>query len=329
MAPSNSERLIGVDLGGTKLAVAALDGSELGDAHQVPTDLDSSDELIEQIAGAIEAAAGSGAAAVGIGVPSVIEFETGRVKSSVNIPLRDVPLRELLHERLGIPVFVDNDANCAALAEAHDGDRLVTRDLVMFTVGTGVGGGLVLGGRVYRGSSGAAAELGHLIVGLDLEDGAPPAAERFPQPGSLESLAAGRALDRLAAAAAEAAPDSALGRLAASGQKLTGRDAVDAARAGDEAARRAVRVLGERLGVGIANAINTFDPEVVAIGGGVSAAGDLLLEPAREVAARFTLPGVGEHTEVRLSRYGPEAGLRGAALLAGQELAAERGGNAG
>ena len=108
--------------------------------------------------------------AVGIGVPSVVEFETGRVVSSVNIPLADVPLREVLGERLGVPVFVDNDATVAALAEAHDEElQLVARNLVMLTIGTGVGGGSVLGGRIYRGATGGAGELGHTLVGLDLD----------------------------------------------------------------------------------------------------------------------------------------------------------------
>jgi len=318
-------QLIGVDLGGTKVTAAAFSGGELGEPSTAPTDTDNADELIDQIVGLVGDVRGSEAAAVGVGVPSVIDFATGRVKASVNVPLRDVPIRELLSERLELPVFVDNDANCASLAEAHDGDRLAVRDLVMFTVGTGVGGGLVLNGRPYRGATGAAAELGHTVIGLDLNDGAPQTRERFPQAGSLEDMAAGRALDRLALAAAGDQPDSALGRLGASGRELTGRDAVDAAGEGDEAALRAVRLLGERLGVGIANAINTFDPEVVAIGGGVSAAGELLLEPARETALRFVLPGVGERTEIRLARYGPEAGLRGAALLARQELGAREG----
>src|SRR5207302_3250089 len=127
-------------------------------------------------------------AAVGIGVPSVVEFATGRVVSSVNIPLTDVPLRQVLGERLGVPVFVDNDATVAALAEAHDSElRLVARNLVMLTVGTGVGGGIVLGGRIYRGATGGAGEFGHTIVGLPLGDDArvPAPSKRFPQPISL------------------------------------------------------------------------------------------------------------------------------------------------
>ena len=137
----------------------------------------------------------------------MVDFDAGRIRASVNVPLADVPLRDLLEERIGLPVFIDNDANVAALAEACSGGEIVVENLVMFTVGTGVGGGLVLDGRPYRGATGAAAELGHIMIGAELERGAPEAG-RFPQRGSLESLAAGRALDRLAREAAEEHPDS-------------------------------------------------------------------------------------------------------------------------
>ena len=138
-----------------------------------------------------------------------MEFDTGRVVASVNVPLADVPLRRVLEERLGVPVFVDNDATVAALAEAHDDElSIVSRNLVMLTVGTGVGGGLILGGRIYRGATGGAGELGHTLIGANLVD-AVPAPVTFPQPGSLERLAAGHALDRLAASVAAA--DSGLG----------------------------------------------------------------------------------------------------------------------
>jgi glucokinase len=315
--------LIGVDLGGTKLAVAGLEHGRLGPIDTDVTEKASAPLLVDQLAAAIERVGSGRAAAVGVGIPSVVEFVSGRARSSVNVPLRDVPLRALLEERLGVPVYVDNDATCAALAEAHEGEQLLVRELVMFTVGTGVGGGLVLGGRPYRGATGAAGELGHTIVGADLGLGAPARGDRFPQPGSLEALARGGALDDMAATSAHQHPDSALGRLAARGDQVSGRDAVAAAREGDEESARLLRLIGERLGVGIANAINTFDPEVVAVGGGVSSAGDLLLEPAREAAWRFVLPGVGERTVIRLARHGARAGLIGAALLAGQELVAE------
>jgi glucokinase len=251
----------------------------------------------------------------------VVEFASGRVISSVNIPLKDVPLREVLSERLGLPVFVDNDATVAALAEAHDDDlRLTARDLVMLTVGTGVGAGLVLGGRIYRGATGGAGELGHTIVGLDLAGAVPTPMGAFPQPGSLEFVSSGHALDRLAAQAAKVHPESALGRLHAEGKPVLGADAVQAAEDGDQAARRIVEIWGQRVGIGVANAINTFDPEEVVIGGGAARAGELLLEPARRVASGYVLPGLGTRTTIRIARHGVRAGVLGAALLAVQEL---------
>jgi glucokinase len=162
--------------------------------------------------------------------------------------------------------------------------------------------------------------MGHQIIGMQMDDRPPEPIPSFPQPGSLEGLAAGRALDKIAMRVAREHRDSALGRVLASEGAVTGVHAVRAAKEGDPEAVAAVRLLGRRLGVGIANAINIFDPEVVAIGGGVSVAGELLLEPAIEVARRLALPGVGEETEIRLSRYGTSAGVRGAALMAALAL---------
>jgi glucokinase len=301
-----SERLIGVDVGGTKLAVAALEGAMLQCAPSEPTDTRGGHELVDQLVGAIGRA--GEACAVGVAVPSVVDFETGRVRSSVNVPLQDIPLREVLRERLGVPVYVDNDATCAALAEAYDDDgSLIARHLVMLTVGTGVGGGVVIHGRVYRGATGAAAELGHTIIGADLRRAPFSHRDDFPQPGSLEALASGTALNEIACE-----------------HGVEPGHVIDAARDGHAGARAAIELLGRRLGIGIANAINTFDPDVVVIGGGVSTAGDMLLAPAREEARRFTLTGVGTRTEIQRARYGAEAGVRGAALLAGHELLAER-----
>lgn len=329
---------VGVDVGGTKVSIATMSPGHFGEPRLLATEKSSQQALLDQLGDAITAAIASSevpVAGVGLGIPSVIEFASGRVRSSVNVPLANVPVREVIRERLGgTPVFVDNDATCAALAEAYsEHGVLVTANLVMFTVGTGVGGGIVIDGRPYRGATGAAAELGHTIVGLDLADGATAApaggqaGSQFPREGSLESLASGRALDALARKAAATHPDSALGRLAATGAAVGGPEAVAAAQEGDVHAVAALRLLGERLGVGIAGAINTLDPDVVAIGGGASAAGQLLLEPARQTALRFVLPGVGTKTEIRLARWGPAAGVRGAALLAYLELqrARERG----
>ena len=319
-----SDVFIGIDVGGTKIASATLRDGALSEGRLLATALDSETRLIEQLVEAIEAVKEPDARAVGIGVPSVVDFASGRVRSSANIPLQDVPLRELLARRCDLPVYVDNDASCAALAEAYDEGELTCPDLVMFTIGTGVGGGTVLGGRVYRGATGAAPEMGHTIIGLDLTDGAPGEAGDFPQPGSLESLASGKALDRLTVAAAREKPDSFLGRRLARDGEVTGHDCVDGAKEGDEASRRCLQVLGERLGIGIANAINLYDPLEVVIGGGVSTAGDLLLGPASEVAFRHVVPGVGSRTRLRLARHGPRAGVLGAALMAAQEWELDR-----
>jgi glucokinase len=312
--------LIGVDLGGTKVALAPLRDGELGESILVKTDRSSPDALIDQLVDVLESARVDDLEAVGVGVPSIVEFETGRVVSSVNVPLTDVPLRQVLGDRLGVPVFVDNDATVAALAEAHDEQlRLVSHNLVMLTIGTGIGGGIVLGGRIYRGATGGAGELGHTIIGVDL-DHPVPAAVRFPLPSSLECAAAGVALDRLAERAAREEPDSALGRLRAAGRPVLGQEAVDAARDGDPAAVRIVDLWGERLGIGIANAINTFDPDEVVIGGGAAQAGDVLLDPARRVAVAHVVPGLSGRTTIRLARHGVRAGVLGAALLAAHEL---------
>ena len=152
-----SREVIGVDLGGTKVAVARLSANRLSTSLIKPTVRSDADALLAQVVEMVQSQRGDQLDGVGLGVPSVVDFASGRVVSSVNIPLADVPLREVLGERLGVPVFVDNDATVAALAEAHDEQlKMVARDLVMLTIGTGVGGGLVLGGRIYRGATGGA-----------------------------------------------------------------------------------------------------------------------------------------------------------------------------
>ncbi len=318
--------VIGVDLGGTKVAVAPLVGRHFGESVVVPTDRSGSGALIDQLVATVNKIRSDDLAAVGIGVPSIVEFDTGRVVSSVNIPLKDVPLRQALGERLGVPVFVDNDATVAALAEAHDAElRLVAHNLVMITIGTGVGGGIVLGGRIYRGSTGGAGEFGHTLVGLDLSGSSVPAPTGFPQPGSLEYVAAGHALDRLVAEAATSDPDSALGRLKAEGKPVLGPEAVHAAEEGDATARRVIEVWAEHVGIGIANAINTFDPDEVVIGGGAARAGEPMLETAKRIAFGYVVPGLGRRTNIRLAWHGVRAGVLGAALLAAQEVEAESG----
>ena len=298
-----SDRIIGVDVGGTKIAVASLEDGVLGERTVVPTEKASADALLDQLTALVREQ--GEAAAVGLAVPSVIDHATGRARFSVNVPLADVPLRDELSSRLGIPVFVENDASCAALAEAiGDDGEPIAEVVVMFTVGTGVGGGVVLGGKIFRGATGAAPELGHIVISADVADGAPPASEQFPQAVSLEAGAAGTALDELGRARGFA----------------DGPAVVAAAQDGDDAAVDAVRIVGERLGLGMATMINLFDPDLIVVGGGASTAGDLLLGPAERVARAFALRGVGTKTQIRLARHGVAAGIFGAALMAAAEL---------
>jgi glucokinase len=312
-------QFIGLDVGGTKIASATLQDGKLTTRDLVKTDVSDADALVAQLLGLIDDLREQHAVAVGVGLPSIIEFETGRIAHSVNIPLHDLPLRALLTEKAGIPVYIENDASCAALAEAFDEDgTLVCPNLVMLTVGTGVGGGMVFNGRLYRGAT-SAAEIGHTVIGLDLEEGAPEPEGKHPLPGTLEYLAAGRALDRLAQREAREEEDSFLGKRLAADGEVTGHDVVDGAKAGDADALRVLDILGQRLGIGIANAINLFDPQEIVVGGGVSVAGDLLLDPARAVAERYTVPGLGRHTTIRLARHGAQAGVLGAAMVAAQE----------
>jgi glucokinase len=329
--PDPLTQAIGIDLRPTRVAVAPLRDGHLGESLVQPTERSDPAPLIDQLAAMVETARTRDLHGVGIGVPRIVEFETGRVVSTsraaspatngaVDLPLADVPLRQVLGERLGLPVFVDNDANVAALAEAHDEElQLVAPDLVMFTVGTHVRGGLVLGGRIHRGVTGAAGELGHTILGLDLA-GAVPAPMGFPQPGSLEFVAAGHALDRLATVAGRVHPQSVLARLRAQGKPVLSAHVVEAALDGDESAARMVEIWGQRLGIAVANAIHTFDPDDVVIGGDAARAGALLLEPARRVALEYVLPGLGAHTTIRLARHRVRGGVLGAALLARREV---------
>lgn len=313
---------IGLDVGGTKVAAARLDGQGLHDHCQQPTALSSTEALIDQFVELVDqAAAGEHFDAVGIGVPSVVRFATGEVTSSANIPLAGVGLRKLLADRLGVEVFVDNDATVATFAEAHDENyRLVARNLVMITLGTGVGSGIVIDGHIFRGATGGAGEIGHTLIAVPSERDIPFATSEFPQAGSLEALAAGRALDRLAEEAAVVDRSGALGRLVADGGVAGAQAAVDAARDGDPVAAVVVKRWAHAVGIGIANAVNTFDPEEVVIGGGAAAAGELLLGPAKEIAEGYILPGLRGLAKVRMARFKAEAGVLGAALLARDEL---------
>lgn len=306
-----------VDLGGTKMLAGVVDSEGVVVRRTVrPTNVAGEEELLAELDRAVSELADEGVEAIGVGIPSAIDQRAGRAVSSVNIPLDDVDLGRRLTERFGLPAAIENDANAAALAEHRYGAGRGSKHMVMLTLGTGVGGGLILDGRLYRGAVGAAAELGHITIDLD----GPPCQGLCPGRGHLEALASGRATDSLAREMAAARPDGDLGRAAADGREVDARLVVDLAADGPGDARELLEQVGFHLGIGIANFVTIFNPEVVVLGGGFARAGDLLLEPARRVARGYILEGVGTKTEIRLARYGPQAGVRGAALLARQEL---------
>ena len=314
-----SELSVGVDVGGTKIAAAAISGTRVLESHERPTVLDPAGILdeIEAAARTVIQAAPAGVTAVGVGVPSQVHFATGRVMASVNIPLKGVELRQELGSRLGLPVFVDNDGNCAALAEAHLAEGGPSRHLVMYTMGTGVGGGIIIDGLVFRGATGLGAELGHVVIQAD----GPECPGNCPNRGCMEALCSGLALERDATQLGRERPDSPLGKIVAEKGRATGRDTVAAARNGDQDALKLIEQLGTWLGVGISNAINTFEPDWVAIGGGLSAASDLFLARAIDEACSRALPASLAAVRIAPARGGPAAGVIGAALLASQEYA--------
>jgi glucokinase len=275
------------------------------------------DELISTLERELEAAVSARpeVSAIGLGIPCTIDRERGVAVSAVNLQLADVPIRDLIGRRLGLPVALDNDANAAILAENRFGAARGAENAVMLTVGTGIGGGLVIGGEVYRGSSGAGAELGHVVIEAD----GPPCQGNCPNHGCVEALASGTAIAREGLAAAEEAPDSELGRALAGGATLDGKEVTDAALDGDPVAISVLEKVGRRLGVALASFANIFDPDVIVIGGGVIAAGDLLLDPARAELAERALPPMNR-TPVAAAALGPDAGMIGAATMAMLEL---------
>ena len=275
------------------------------------------EELLDLLVREVEEArrARPGVAAVGLGIPATIDRERGVAVSAVNLPISEMPIRDLVSERTGLPVFVDNDANVAALAEHLHGAARGMRNAVMITVGTGIGGGLIIEGELYRGSTGAAAELGHTVIQMD----GPRCQGNCPGNGCVETLASGTALGREARAAAESQPDSALGRMLAEGKPIDGKAVTELALAGDEGAVAVFELVGRRLGIALAGFANIFDPDAIVVGGGVIAAGDLLLEPARRELRRRALSPMNRVPVVE-AQLGPDAGMVGAAAMARIEL---------
>src|SRR3989441_908414 len=219
-------------------------------------------------------------------------------------------------QRLRKVVGIDLGGNVATLVETRFGAAKGASDVVGLTIGTGIGGGLVLNDRLFRGHWGAGAELGHMVVD---EDG-PRCQGNCPNRGCLEAVASGTAIGREGMIAAEDEPDSELGKALAGDQKITGALVTTLALGGDEVSRMVIGHVGRLLGVGLSNLSNIFNPEVIVVGGGAMHAGDLLLEPAREELRARGLPPNRDQVQVVPAKFGPEAGMLGAAVMAFDEL---------
>jgi glucokinase len=297
----DGKRVIGVDVGGTKILAGIVDRDGRVERHREnPTPLGSEDDLLAGLDRAVEELLDDGVAAVGFGLPSPIDQKTGRAQQAVNIPLdATVDFRTRMSERFGLPVGVENDANSAAYAEFHFGAAREANTMVMLTLGTGCGGGAVIDGELFRGW----AEFGHMVI---VYDGIPCQGTCTGR-GHLEPYVTGVAATKLA-------------------QEVFG-PAVDAhrlVRLADEGEPRAIEVLdgiGRHLGAGIGSLVNIFNPQLVVIGGGFAAAGDFILDPAREIVAREGLAHAGERVRIVRAELGTSAGLIGAGLVAFDALA--------
>ena len=311
---------IGVDIGGTKMLVGVVD-----DEQQVlhrsrrPTGDISLEQLVSAIVDEVETAAEAvpGACGVGLGLPCTLDRKQGLVVTSVNLPISNVKLGQLVAERISLPVTIDNDANCAMLAEHRFGVARETSNALMLTLGTGIGGGIVIDDQIYRGSVGAAAEIGHLVVEANGRR-CHGACDGY---GCIEAYASGTSIGELGREAAERLPDSELASAIAAGEYEGAATVADAASRGDDAALSVMAEAGRYLGVAFASLANVFDPEMIVIGGGAAAAGDLLLDPARAELRRRALKPM-DQTPVVEAELGPDAGMIGAAALASEEFAA-------
>jgi glucokinase len=286
--------VIGVDLGGTKILAGVLDGSgNVLEVREQPTPLDSQDELLDALVETVTALRGSDVVAAGFGVPARVDTRTGVAFGAVNTPIEDVRLQEVLSSRLGIPVGVINDGNAAALAEFKHGAGRGTRNLVLLTLGTGVGGGVVSDGQLYRGW----AEVGHMVI---VEDGEPCQGACTGR-GHVESYCSGNAADRLARELL--------------GPQASARDLVDQR-------HPALERIGRHLGAAVGSLVNLFDPDAVVIGGGFGVgAGELLLGPVREIVLREALAPAGVRVRLAVAELGPMAGVIGAGLVAFEAIA--------
>ena len=318
---TGGRQAIGLDVGGTKIAVARVgaDGSILA-KERTPSPATEPVRILDAMVELARGVITDEVEAVGIGAAGLVESATGTLTFAPNLAWRGVRLVEHIGGALGLPAIADNDATAAAWGEYRFGAGRGYRDLLLVTVGTGIGGGIVNDGRIFRGAHGFAAEIGHIIV----EPGGPVCG--CGNRGCWEQVASGQAIERAGREAAERYPHSGIARLAEGvPARVNGSVVTRAAQDGDETATAILAKVGRRLGEGIAGLVNVLDPSVVVVGGGAVAAGELLLDPARRAfATSVEAPDFRPPVPLVPAGLGNDAGVVGAATLALEEFAAGR-----
>jgi glucokinase len=314
----NARRAVGIDVGGTKIAALRLasDGS-VETAAVFPTPATDQEAALPAIEAAAAAVIDDDVAAIGIGMAGLVDVRTGVLLMTPNLTWRNLPLADPVRATFGVPVTVDNDATAAAWAESRLGASHGYERSLFVGVGTGIGGGIVAGGRIVRGAHGLAGEIGHVIV----EPSGPLCG--CGNRGCWEQVGSGLAIARAGARAIEDHPKGAIARLAAGDpRRVTGELVTEAARAGDDVALGIFAEVGRRLGEGVAGLVNILDPEIVVIGGGASEAGEVLLAPLRAAfVASVEGADVRPHVPIVRASLGNDAGAIGAGLLALEAVA--------
>ncbi|HVF54150.1 MAG TPA: ROK family protein [Actinomycetota bacterium] len=305
--------VIGVDTGGTatKGALVTSDG-EVQERVEYPTDHSAGTKgIVSVVDELLDRASDQGPPlAVGVGVAGFVDLDSGSVTFSPNVIYDDPHVTQALAARTKLPIAVDNDANAAVWGERRFGVAQGFDDVAMVTIGTGIGSGFVVSGRVLRGANGAAAEAGHTVV--------EPSGPECPcgLKGCLEQLASGNAIARIARAEASKDASTSMLSFAGSIDDITTEHVAKAARQMDEAARSILRTAGRYLGIGLSNIVNMFDPEIIVLAGSVTGAGEPFLGPARDQLAQMTLAQRRRPVRLDVSKLGPDAGIVGAACLA-------------
>ncbi len=309
---------IGVDLGGTNIAIGLVDtDGKILHKSSVPTKAERDpEEIMDDIAAEVLSLLAEAKvklndiAWLGIGSPGTIDSENGLVVCAHNLPFSQYPICEALKKRLRLPVYLGNDGNCAALGESIAGATRGYADSIVITLGTGVGGGIIVNHKIHKGYNDGAGEVGHMILQVDGE----PCT--CGQNGCFEAYSSATALIRMTREAMEKHPESRLHELSAHGTHVSGKTAFLAAKEGDPVAKEVVERYIRYLAIGIVNLINLLQPQVIAVGGGISHEGDNLLIPLRrEVEKRVFKAKGGFTNRVELATLGNDAGIIGAAFL--------------